>query len=202
MCPLIGDPSGREVRRFPRMSQRRPDIGFQHHSRGANRAPADWSSSRVALPVDSLADEPLGRRCSALFAFCCHTVVPRTLSSRGVWVNRVVHPIRQCLTHLLPVKPTGVGGTDLAARGVPKSVSLGELSTFSTSRTARRVDARRREPMLSAFRVSGLFSGVSAVLFPPPALFGSGEISRGPSATRRVTLGPPKSRGQTLRLSG
>lgn len=35
-------------------------------------------------------------------------------------------PIRQCLIHFLPVEPTGVGGTDLATRGVPKRVVLRE----------------------------------------------------------------------------
>ena len=51
----------------------------------ADWAPADWSSSSVALPVDSLADEPLGRRCSTSFAFCRHAIVPSALSGEGVW---------------------------------------------------------------------------------------------------------------------
>jgi hypothetical protein len=76
-----------EVRRFPGISERPSGFGFQHHSRRANRAPVDWSSSSQALPLDSLADERLGRRCSAVFAFSCHAVFPRSLSSRGVRVN-------------------------------------------------------------------------------------------------------------------
>jgi hypothetical protein len=59
--PLLGGPSSREGRGFLRMSQRRPDLGSQHLSRGMNQIPTDWSSSSVALPGDSLADEPHGR---------------------------------------------------------------------------------------------------------------------------------------------
>src|SRR5258707_3165830 len=84
------------------MSQRPPDLGSQHHSRGVDRAPADWSSSIVALPMDSLADEPLGRRCSAAFAFCRHAIVPSALSGEGIWESFFSQPIRRCITYLLP----------------------------------------------------------------------------------------------------
>ena len=82
--PLLGVPSGVEVRRFQRMSQRAPDFGSQQLSRRTDRVPADWSSSRRALPVDSLVDEPLGRCCWASFAFCRRAVVPAALSGEGV----------------------------------------------------------------------------------------------------------------------
>jgi hypothetical protein len=66
------------------MSRRRPEFGSQQLSRGVYQAPADWNSSSIALPVDSLTDEPLGRCCWALFAFCRPAVVPSALSSEGV----------------------------------------------------------------------------------------------------------------------
>ena len=34
--------------------------GLSIFPEGQNRVPADWSSGSLALPVDSLADEPLG----------------------------------------------------------------------------------------------------------------------------------------------
>ena len=110
--------------------------------------------------------------------------------------------VRQCITHLLPVRPTGVGRTDLAARGVPKSVSLGELTGPSTSGPDTPVTEKRREPVASAFRVSGLFSGVSASLPLPPPLSGSTESIRGASATLGFTLARRNSPTKTLRLSG
>ena len=98
--PLIGVPSGVEVRRSPRISRRAPDFGSQHLSRGTDRVPADWSSSSVALPVDSLADEPLGRRCSALFAFCRRAVVPSALSGEGVRLSQC--SVRKAVHYLPP----------------------------------------------------------------------------------------------------
>src|SRR6516165_10446431 len=80
----MGLPPGREVRRFLRMSPRRPDFGSQHLSRRTDRVPVDWSSSSIALPVDSLADEPVGRWCWASFAFCRPALVPPSLSGGGV----------------------------------------------------------------------------------------------------------------------
>ena len=100
------------------MSRRRPAIGSQHLSRGMNGVPADWSSSSVALPVDSLADERLGPCCWALFAFCRPAVVPSALSSEGVR-EKMIQPVRRCITHLLPVGPTCVGGTVLASQDAP-----------------------------------------------------------------------------------
>jgi hypothetical protein len=34
------------------------------------------------------------------------------------------------MTHLLPVRPTSVGRTDLTSQGAPRSVPLGETTTF------------------------------------------------------------------------
>src|SRR6516164_6293941 len=38
----------------------------------------------------------------------------------------IVQPVRRCITHLLPVRPTRVGRTDLTSQGAPRSVSFGE----------------------------------------------------------------------------
>ena len=38
----------------------------------------------------------------------------------------VAQPVRRCITHLLPVRPTCVGRTNLTSQGAPRSVLLGE----------------------------------------------------------------------------
>ena len=84
VLPPLGDPLvARSVRSVGRASVRplSPSLGYRLAGKfvaffesandgqisglsifpeGQNRAPADWSSSSVALPVDSLADEPVG----------------------------------------------------------------------------------------------------------------------------------------------
>ena len=110
-------------------------------------------------------------------------------------------PVRQCLIHLLPVKPTSVGRTDLAARGVPKRVPLGKLNCPVSSKPDTGVTEKRREPMASAFRVCGLFPKVCAIAPATPALSVSGKSSRGASATPGFTLARRNSRAKTLRLS-
>jgi hypothetical protein len=110
-------------------------------------------------------------------------------------------PVRQCLIHLLPVKPTSVGRTDLAARGVPKRVPLGELNCPVSSKPDTGITEKRREPMASAFRVCGLFPKVCAIAPATPALSVSGKSSRGASATPGFTLARRNSRAKTLRLS-
>jgi hypothetical protein len=91
------------------------------------------SSSSIALPADRPSDESLGRRCSASHACCRHAIVPSTLSGE-VSARADAYPVRRCRTHLLPVSPTCVGGTDLTAQGAPKSVSRGRFATVRSSR--------------------------------------------------------------------
>src|SRR5215472_15166110 len=107
------------------MSQRRPDFGSQHLSRGTDRIPADWSSSSVALPIDSLADEPLGRDAGPYSPFAAMLLSPQPFRVE-VSGRAGAQPVRRCITHLLPVRPTYVGRTNLTSQGAPKSVTRGE----------------------------------------------------------------------------
>ena len=60
-------------------------------------------------------------------------------------------PVRRCLTHLLPVRPTSVGRTDLTSQGAPRSVTHGEpddrkriCPTCQLPRDAESANSRRR----------------------------------------------------------
>ena len=97
---------------------------------------------------------------------------------------------------------TELRDTRRAERVVTICATFGELNDFSTSPLYKRVDAHGRERTLSAVRVYGLFSGVSALLPLVPALYVSSEIIRGADVTPQVASGVPKSLAQTLRVSG
>src|SRR6516165_6714319 len=156
----MGLPSGREVRRFPRISRRRPDFGSQHLSRGTDRVPADWSSSSVALPVDSLADEPLGRDAGphSPFAALLWSPQPFRVEVSG---RDAAQPVRRCITHLLPVRPTCVGRTNLTSQGAPKRVPLGELNDFSWNTATHGLAPEAESHHSRLFAFSTDFLGIS-----------------------------------------
>ena len=144
----MGLPSGREVRGFPRISQRRPDFGSQHLSRGTNRVPADWSSGSVALPMDSLADEPLGRDAGPYSPFAAMLLSPQPFRVE-VFGRAVTQPVRRCITHLLPVRPTSVGRTDLTSQGAPRRFSPGNPDDPAANALGTGLSMPGRDPAYS-----------------------------------------------------
>ena len=121
------------------MSQRQPDFGSQHLSRGTDRVPADWSSSSVALPVDSLADEPLGRDAGPHSPFAAMLCSPHPFRVE-VSGRAGAQPVRRCITHLLPVRPAYAGRTDLTSQGAPKRFSPGNPDEWAANALYRGVD--------------------------------------------------------------
>ena len=86
-------------------------------------ASSQKSLSRASVPTDSLADAPLGGLMLGRLRFC--PAVSQLF--RAVTCRRAAaQSVRRCMTHLLPVRPTYVGRTDLTSQGAPKSVSFGE----------------------------------------------------------------------------
>jgi hypothetical protein len=83
----------------------------------------------------------------------------------------IAQPLRRCLTHLLPVRPTCVGRTDLTSQGAPRSVTTGEpcdrqrvCQTRQLPPDAESANSRRR-PFLYPFpRVFALFGRQSRPL--------------------------------------
>jgi hypothetical protein len=195
----MGLPSGREVRRFLRMSKRRPDFGSQHLSRRANRTPADGSSSRIALPVDSLADEPLGRDARPHSPFAAMLLSPEPFRVE-VSGRTEAQPVRRCITHLLPVRPAYAGRTNLTSQGAPRRVTRGELNDFTSNTATHGLAAQAESDDSRLFAFSPHFIGVSATGRLPPTLQFA-EIIRGPNENLGVTFGPRISLERTLRLS-
>jgi hypothetical protein len=82
-----------------------------------------------------------------------------SLSGGGVRES-VAQPVRRCITHLLPVRPTCVGRTNLTSQGAPKRVSRGEpchrqriCPTRQLPPDAESVNSRRRPFLLPFPRV-------------------------------------------------
>ena len=65
----------------------------------------------------------------------------------------IAQPVRRCMTHLLPVRPTSVGRTDLTSQGAPKKFSPGELNDFSPNTATHGLapQAESHRSRLSAF---------------------------------------------------
>ena len=61
----------------------------------------------------------------------------------------IAQPVRRCMTHLLPVRPTSVGRTDLTSHGAPKRFSSGNPVEGVSNGLATRVSmpCRVRSPL-------------------------------------------------------
>jgi hypothetical protein len=104
----------------------------------------------------------------------------------------VAQPVRRCITHLLPVRPTCVGRTNLTSQGAPKSVTHGEpcdrqriCRTRQLTRDAER-ETSRRQPFRGTFpRLFARFAHQSRPLHRPRKSRQTGPqmppLSRGPS---------------------
>ena len=182
------------------MSQRQPDFGSQHRSRRTDQVPADWSSSSLALPVDSLADEPLGRDAGPHSPFAAMLLSPQPFRVE-VSGRDVAQPVRRCMTHLLPVRPTSVGRTNLTSQGAPRSVPFGEpddreriLPTHQLTRDAES-DKLPASAVSTPFAATFAPSGVNLGLTPAPTR----AAQHGPKSVRFPYTVSPE-RPKTLRL--
>src|SRR6516225_3559556 len=74
----------------------------------------------------------------------------------------IVQPVRRCITHLLPVRPTSVGRTDLTSQGAPRSVSFGELNDFSSNTATHGLPLEAESHCSRLFAFSPIFREILA----------------------------------------
>src|SRR6266540_3778478 len=84
---------------------------------------------------------------------------------------------------------------------VSRFASIARAHAFASSTYDNRVSTGGRGSLPRPFAFPPVFSRVSVLLPAPPLCVGFREISRGPSVTVTVTLGPQTSLRTTLALS-
>jgi hypothetical protein len=113
----------------------------------------------------------------------------------------IAPPVRRCITHLLPVRPTNVGRTNLTSQGAPMSVTRGEPCKVERKNATDELTPNAVGTTPPAFGVFAYISWESAYPRIGREISGLGEIIRGPVVTLWVSIGPRTSRGKTLALS-